>query len=154
MKSILIGFDAFSQDVMISQLDLLLSHANRFYNRQFLTRKKNNTDVLAQLDAFLDEYFDGGEAYSKGLPAVGRLAKHLSVSPSYLNDLITSLTGTSSRDYIQRAVIQKAKLSLSLTTKSVSEIGYELGFQHSQSFNKFFKKHTQMSPGEYRNSLN
>ncbi|WP_162932916.1 AraC family ligand binding domain-containing protein [Roseovarius sp. EL26] len=88
--------DVFSQDVMISQLDLLLSHVNRFYNRQFLTRKKNNTDVLSQLDAFFDNYFDGGEAYSKGLPAVGRLAEHLSVSPSYLNDLITSLTGASS----------------------------------------------------------
>ncbi|UWQ89572.1 helix-turn-helix transcriptional regulator [Rhodobacteraceae bacterium M382] len=146
--------DTFSQDVMISQLDLLLSHVNRFYNRQFLTRTKSNADVLSQLDAFLDEYFDGGKAYSEGFPAVSRLAKNLSVSPSYLNDMLTSLTGSSARDYIQRSVVQKAKLSLSLTTKSVSEIGYELGFQHSQSFNKFFKKQTNLSPGEYRKSIN
>ncbi len=145
--------DAFSQDVMVSQLDLMLSHINRFYNRQFLTRKKNNVDVLSKLDTFLDEYFDDGRAFSEGLPAVGDLAKHLSVSSSYLNDLISSLAGCHVRDYVQRIVIQKAKLNLSLTEKSISEIGYALGFQHSQSFNKFFKKHTNMSPGEYRKSL-
>lgn len=145
--------DAFSQDVMISQLDLLLSHVNRFYNRQFLTRKKSDAGVLSKLDAFLEDYFDSGTAYSEGFPAVGQLANYLSVSPSYLNDMLTSLTGSSARDYIQRAVVQKAKLSLSLTTKSVSEIGYDLGFQHSQSFNKFFKKQTNLSPGEYRISI-
>ncbi|MGR3679186.1 MAG: helix-turn-helix domain-containing protein [Paracoccaceae bacterium] len=146
--------DAFSQDVMISQLDLLLSHVNRFFNRQFLTRKKGNADILSKLDAFLEDYFGGGHAYSEGFPVVGQLAKYLLVSPSYLNDMLTSLTGSSARDYIQRMTLTKAKLSLSLTTKSVSEIGYELGFQHSQSFNKFFKKHTNLSPGEYRRSMN
>lgn len=145
--------DAFSQDVMVSQLDLLLSHINRFYNRQFLTRQKDNTDVLSNLDVFLEGYFDSGAAYSEGFPTVGRLANYLSVSPSYLNDMLTSLTGSSTRDYIQRTVIQKAKLSLSLTSKPVSEIGFELGFQHSQSFNKFFKKHANVSPGEYRKSI-
>ncbi|WP_157946826.1 hypothetical protein [Thalassobius sp. I31.1] len=76
--------DAFSQDVMISQLDLLLSHVNRFYNRQFLTRKKSNADQLAQLDAVLEDYFDSGKAYSEGYPAVGQLAKHLSGLVPYL----------------------------------------------------------------------
>lgn len=146
--------DAFSQDVMISQLELLLSHVNRFYNRQFLTRRKSNADIQSKLDLFLEDYLDNGKAYADGFPSVGLLANHLSISPGYLNDMLTSLTGTSARDYIQRAAVQKAKLSLSLTTKSVSEIGYTLGFQHSQSFNKFFKKHTNLSPGEYRRSLN
>ncbi|KZK93623.1 HTH-type transcriptional activator RhaS [Pseudovibrio sp. Ad46] len=145
--------DAFSQDVMISQLDLLLSHVNRFYNRQFLTRKKSNANILSKLDAFLEDYFDSGRAYSDGFPSVVQLAKYLSVSTSYLNDMLTSLTGSSARDYIQRLVVRKAKLSLSLTVKSVSEIGYALGFQHSQSFSKFFKKHTNLSPSEYRKSV-
>jgi len=146
--------DAFSRDVMISQLDLLLSHVNRFYNRQFFTRSKSNADTQSKLDTFLENYFDSGKAYADGFPSVGLLANYLSISPSYLNDMLTSLTGTSARDYIHRAAVQKAKLSLTLTTKSVSEIGYTLGFQHSQSFNRFFKKHTNLSPGEYRRSLN
>lgn len=148
-----IRIDSFSQEVMVLQIDLLLSFVNRFYHRQFLTRKKHNSDTLSKLDTYLDNYFDGGQAFNKGLPSVALLAEYLSVSPCYLNDLISSLTGSSTRDYIQRSIIEKAKLNLSLTNKSISEIGYKLGFQHSQSFNKFFKKHTSVSPGEYRKSL-
>lgn len=146
--------DTFSQDVMISQLDLLLNHINRYYHRQFLTRKKNSSDVLLALDAFLDGYFDSGKAFSGGVPSVAQLSEQLSISPSYLNDLVFSLADCLTRDYISRIMIQKAKTSLSLTRKSVSEIGYALGFQHSQSFNKFFKKHTSISPGEFRKRLN
>lgn len=149
-----VRIDAFSQDVMVLQLDLLLNYVDRFYNRQFLTRKTNNRDILIRLDSFLDQYFDGGEAYAKGLPTIKNISAQLSVSASYLNTLLLSLAGSSTRDYIQHTVIKKAKLSLSLTTKPISRIGYELGFQHSQSFNKFFKKHTHISPGEFRKTIN
>ncbi|BFM51280.1 helix-turn-helix domain-containing protein [Marinomonas sp. THO17] len=146
--------DSLTQDVIIASLDLLLTYVDRYYKRQFVTRKTPGYDILSKLDTLLESYIEDGEAYTHGLPSIAVMAEKMGVSSNYLNDLVKSLSGKSFGNYIDLAVLQRAKLKLSLSNKSISTIAYELGFQHSQSFNRFFKKHEQKSPGEYRKSLN
>ena len=145
--------DDFSQDVMVSQIDLLLSYANRFYKRQFLTRKAASTDVLAKLEDILDNYFKNELPLRKGIPTVAWLAEQLHLSPNYLSDMLRTLTGRSAQQHIHDRLIEQAKEKLSTTDLSVSEIAYELGFEHSQSFSKLFKTKTQLSPLEFRKSF-
>ncbi len=146
--------DDFSQDVVISQIELLLNYANRFYKRQFITRKAISNDLLQKLEETLDEYFDNEQSLSKGIPTVGYLSEILNMSPSYLSDMLRSLTGLNAQQHIHNKLIEKAKEKLSITSLSVSEIAYELGFEHPQSFSKLFKTKTNLSPLEFRRSFN
>ncbi|MFB5946440.1 helix-turn-helix domain-containing protein [Albibacterium profundi] len=148
------SIDEFSQDVLIAQLELLVSYANRFYKRQFVTRKKVNNDILAKTEALIDTYFSQTLSLEKGILSVHYLAEQLHLTPGYLSDMLRSLTGLNARQYIHLKLIDKAKERLSTTTLSVSEIAYELGFEHSQSFNKLFKKKTNKSPLEFRAEYN
>lgn len=146
------NIDDYSQDVIVSHIELLLNYANRFYHRQFITRKAINHDVLAKLDEYLNQFYSINEA--KGLPQVQIICQELNLSQNYLSDLLKSITGLNTQQYLQQFVIDKAKNLLSTTTLSVSEIAYELGFEYTQSFSKLFKKITQQTPIAYRNSLN
>jgi AraC family transcriptional regulator, transcriptional activator of pobA len=146
--------DDFSQDVVISQLELLLNYANRFYKRQFITRKAVNNDLLQKLEDLVDDYFNKETSLSEGVPTVQYLAEHLNVSPSYLSDLLRSLIGQNAQQYIHGKLIEKAKEILSTTSLTVSEIAYALGFGHSQSFSKLFKAKTNLSPLAFRRSFN
>lgn len=146
--------DDFSQEVMISQIELLLSYANRFYKRQFLTRKAASSDVLQKLEDILDAYFKDELALNRGIPTVAYLAEQLNLSPNYLSDMLRSLTGQSAQQHIHDRLIEKAKEKLSTTNLSVSEVAYALGFEHSQSFSKLFKTKTHLSPVEFRKSFN
>lgn len=145
--------DDFSQEVMISQIELLLSYANRFYKRQFLTRKVVSTDVLQKLEGILDVYFDEEVSLNKGIPTVAYLAEKLNFSPNYLSDMLRSLTGQSAQQHIHEKLIEKAKEKLSTTSLSVSEVAFALGFEHPQSFSKLFKTKTKLSPLEFRASF-
>lgn len=146
--------DDFSQDVIISQVELLLNYANRFYKRQFITRKAVNNDVLQRLEEITDNYFNGETSLGQGLPTVQYLAEQLHLSPSYLSDMLRSLTGQNAQQHIHHMLIEKAKEKLSTTELTVSEIAYELGFEHPQSFSKLFKTKTKLSPSEFRQSFN
>jgi AraC family transcriptional activator of pobA len=148
-----LSIDNFSQDIMISQIEQLLNYSNRFYNRQFITRKAVNHDLLTKLEQLLVNHFDKEQALFKGLPSVQELADQLGVSPRYLSDMLRSLTGRNTQQYIQDKVIEKAKEILSTTQLSVAEIAYQLGFEHPQSFNKLFKRKTQVSPLAFRQSF-
>ncbi|WP_231565548.1 helix-turn-helix domain-containing protein [Psychroserpens sp. Hel_I_66] len=148
------NIDHFSQRVILSQLELLLNYADRFYNRQFITRKITNHSILNQLEDLLNDYFNLNSLIESGLPTVSNIAKELNVSPNYLSGLLKSLTGQSTQQHIHEKLIAKAKEKLSVTNLSVSEIAYELGFEHSQSFSNLFKKKTNLSPLEYRKSFN
>lgn len=143
--------DAFSQDVLVSQIELLLNYSNRFYNRQFLTRKAIHHDLISQMDTYLAGRFADQQG---GLPTVPEVAKHLQVSPRYLTDMLRSLTGQSAQQHIHDRLIEKAKETLSTTRLTVAEIAYQLGFEHPQSFNKLFKRHTNLSPNVFRKSFN
>jgi AraC-like DNA-binding protein len=148
------NIDKFSQGVMIAQLELLLTYAERYYNRQFITRKITNHHILNRLETILTEYFKGDKLVKKGLPTVQYLAEELNISPNYLSGLLKVLTGQSTQQHIHDKLIEKAKEKLSTTDLTVSEIAYQLGFEHSQSFSKLFKSKTHLSPLEFRHSFN
>ncbi|MFD1145055.1 helix-turn-helix domain-containing protein [Larkinella insperata] len=146
--------DKFSQDVIIAQLEVLLTYAQRFYERQFITRKITSHKVLDRLEEVLTDYFNNEDLVSKGLPTVRYMADALHMSTKYLSSLLKQLTGQTTQQLIHEKLIEKAKEKLSTTDLSVSEIAYELGFEHSQSFNKLFKAKTRQSPLEFRQSFN
>lgn len=146
--------DDFSQDVIISQIELLLNYSNRFYKRQFITRRAVNNNLLQKLEGILDDHFKDEELLKNGIPAVHALAEELHMSPGYLSDMLRSLTGQNTQQHIHNKLIEKAKEKLSTTSLSVSEIAYSLGFEHSQSFSKFFKAKTKVSPVAFRSSFN
>ncbi|MBS1605855.1 MAG: helix-turn-helix transcriptional regulator [Bacteroidetes bacterium] len=148
------NIDQFSQNILISHLDTLLNYAERFYHRQFLTRKIANHQVLDRLEAILEEYFTAEDLIKKGLPSVQEIATRLNISPNYLSGLLKVLTGQTTQQHIHEKLIEKAKEKLSTTDATVSEIAYELGFEHPQSFSKFFKTKTNQSPLEFRQSFN
>lgn len=148
------NIDKFTQSVMIAQLELLLTYSDRFYHRQFLTRKISNHTILNRLEKMLSLYFEDGEMHKKGLPSVQYIAEELNMSPNYLSGLLKVLTGQSTQQHIHNKLIELAKEKLSITNLSVSEIAYQLGFEHPQSFNKLFKRYTEMSPNSFRKSFN
>lgn len=146
--------DDFSQNVVIAQIELLLNYANRFYKRQFITRKAVSSDLLQKLEELLEEYFNSERSVNQGIPTVQYFSVQLHVTPSYLSDMLRSLTGQNTQQHIHQKLIEKAKEKLSTTNLTVSEVAYELGFEHPQSFSKFFKTKTAQSPLEFKQSFN
>ncbi|MEH0154481.1 AraC family transcriptional regulator [Limibacter armeniacum] len=144
------NIDRFSHDLIIAQLELLLIYSDRYYNRQFLTRKKSNHILIDQFEGILNNYINSNMITEKGLPTVQYVSDKLNVTPGYLSRMLKALTGQSTQQHIHDKLIEKAKEKLSTTQASVSEIAYELGFEHSQSFNKLFKIKTNTSPLEFR----
>ncbi|RYE57713.1 MAG: AraC family transcriptional regulator [Sphingobacteriales bacterium] len=151
-KEINARLDHFSQDVIVSNLDLLLSYCNRFYNRQFITRKMASNDLLTNFENSLANYLVAHSHSS--LPTVEKLAAELNVSSSYLSDMLRNVTGQNTQQHIHEKLIEKAKEILTTTNLTVSEIAYQLGFEYPQSFSKLFKSKTKFTPIEYRHSFN
>lgn len=147
------NIDHFSKPIMVSHIETLLNYAERFYHRQFIVREKTNHLILERLEKVLTTYFDDEDLISKGLPTVQWVAQQLHVSPSYLGSLLRVLTGQNTQQHIHQKLIAKAKEKLSTTHLSVSEIAYQLGFIHPQSFSKLFKSKTAVSPLAFRQSF-
>jgi len=148
------NIDKFSEQIIVSQIEVLLNYAERFYHRQFITRKKTNHKILDRLEKLLNDYFNQEDLISKGLPTVDYISDSLNVSPVYLRSLLKALTGQNTQQHIHDKLIEKAKEKLSTTDLSVGEIAFQLGFEHSQSFSKLFKTKTKQSPLEFRQSFN
>lgn len=146
--------DEFSQDVLISQIELLLNCANRFYKRQFITRKAVSHDLLQQVEEVLAACLTGENPVHHGIPTVQYLASCVHFSPNYLSDMLRALIGQNAQQYIHQKLIEKAKEKLATTQLTVSEVAYALGFEHSQSFSKLFKLKTNLSPLAFRRSFN
>ncbi|QNL48754.1 helix-turn-helix transcriptional regulator [Olivibacter sp. SDN3] len=146
--------DDFSQDVIISQIELLLNYSTRFYKRQFITRKTIGNNLLQQFEDILEDYFNSGKTLDNGIPTVQYLAEQLNLSATYLSDMLRSLTGQNTQQYIHNKLIEQAKKILSTSDLSVAEIAYQLGFEHPQSFSRLFKTKTNLSPLEFRQSFN
>ena len=149
-----LNIDQFSQHIIIAQIETLLNYAERYYQRQFITRKISNHKILDQLETMLKNHFNDASIAVKGLPTVQSIAAALHVSPGYLSNLLKVLTGQSTQQHIHDKLIEKAKEKLSTTSLSVSEIAYELGFEHPQSLSKLFRTKTHLSPLEFRESFN
>ncbi|HAS41122.1 MAG TPA: AraC family transcriptional regulator [Microscillaceae bacterium] len=144
------NLDSFSKQIISTHIENLLSYSERFYNRQFITREKTNHQILERLEVLLIDYFNSDDLVLKGLPSVQYVSQALNVSQSYLGSLLRVLTGQNTQQHIHEKLIEKAKEKLSTTNLTVSEIAYELGFEHSQSFSKLFKSKTQLSPIKFR----
>jgi AraC-like DNA-binding protein len=147
------AIDRFSKQIIISQVESLLNYADRFYHRQFITREKANHQVLERVESLLNTYFNSSDLAERGLPTVRHVADQLHLSPKYLSNLLRVVTGQNTQQHIHAKLIAKAKEKLSTTTLTVSEIAYELGFEHLQSFSKLFKTKTSVSPVEFRASF-
>ncbi|RZL68873.1 MAG: AraC family transcriptional regulator [Pedobacter sp.] len=144
--------DKHTQEIILSQMELLLSYSNRFYERQFITRKNNSHQLLAKFEQLLEDYFHQNQ--NNGLLTVQYVAGQMNLSPNYLSDLLRLHTGQNTQQHIHEKLIEKAKEKLSTTNLSVSEIAYALGFEHAQSFSTLFKKKTNISPLAFRQEFN
>jgi len=142
--------DAFSKDIIISQLDTLLKYTNRFYERQFLNRKEIANDLLEQFNKHLTEYFELGDLQEKGIPSIELLADKLNISQRYLSDTLKKETGKTSTEHLQLYLITEAKNMLLQPNKSVAEVAYALGFEYPQYFSRLFKKKEGISPSAYQ----
>ncbi|MEP1855253.1 helix-turn-helix domain-containing protein, partial [Nonlabens ulvanivorans] len=148
------NIDKFSQDIIISHIETLLNYAERFYQRQFITRKITNNKVLNRVEDLLIDYFHNESLSSEGLPSVQFVADSMGISSKYLSSLLKQLTGMTTQQHIHDKLVSKAKEKLSTTELSVSEIAFQLGFEHPQSFSKLFKAKTNQSPIEFRQFFN
>tara|TARA_R110002049_G_scaffold12292_1_gene55157 strand:- start:37 stop:951 length:915 start_codon:yes stop_codon:yes gene_type:complete len=148
------NIDKFSESIIISQMELLLNYAERYYERQFITRKIMNHQILVKLEEKLNSYFNNKEILINGVPTVTQIANDLNLSPNYLSSMLKVISGQSTQQHIQNKLIEKAKEKLSTTDLSVSEIAYEFGFEYPASFSKLFKNKTNISPIEFRKSFN
>lgn len=148
------GIDRHSRNLIVTYIELILGYCMRFYERQFITRTKQNRDVLTRFERFLDEYFESSTAEREGLPTVRYLADKLCLSPNYFGDMLKKETGKTPQEYIQIKVIELAKERITNTEDTVSEIAYSLGFQYPQHFCRLFKKRVGCTPNVYRTQIN
>lgn len=146
--------DDFSHEVIVAQIELLLSYAKRFYKRQFLTRQVISTDLLQQLEELLNQYFDDEKAIDYGMPTVQYLAEKMNYTPNYLSDLLRSQTGLTAQQHIHQRLIERSKDLLSTTNLTINEVAYKLGFEYPQSFSRLFKARTKVSPAHFRATFN
>jgi AraC family transcriptional activator of pobA len=147
------AIDQFSKRIIVAHVEALLHYADRFYHRQFLTREKTNHHLVARLDKLLTDYFDRADLPVSGLPTAQYLADALHLSPVYLRSLLKLLTGQTTQQCIHAKLLEKAKEKLTATNLSVSEVAYQLGFEHVQSFSRLFKAKTSLSPIEFKQSF-
>jgi AraC-like DNA-binding protein len=152
-KEYLLPIDKFSQAVILSNIELLLTYCSRYYERQFVVRAPGTQTLLIKFERLLNAYFEE-PLHDKGLPHVSYFAAALNLSSKYLSDCLKQLTGETTHQHIQNKLIEKAKERLSTTNLSVSEIAFSLGFEHSQSLSKLFKTKTNQTPLEFKSSLN
>lgn len=144
------AIDAHTQEILVAQVQLLLTCCKRYYGRQFALRASVNPDLLARFERAVSDYFDSNRPASEGLLSVQACAKSLGYSADYLSDLLKRETGKSAREHIQYALVERAKTQLLGTASSISEIAYALGFEHPQHFSKLFRSKTGMSPAQFR----
>lgn len=140
--------DDLQNDILVSYISLLLKYCQRFYNRQFLTRKLSNNDILSKFDSFLKEYFTENRHTSSGLPTVSICAEHLRMSVNYFSDLIKKMTGESAGRHIRQFIIRQIKNELA-SGLTVAEAAYKLGFEYPAHLSRMFRKETGITPTQY-----
>lgn len=142
--------DAHTNSLVARSIGMLLDYCMRFYDRQFITRHKANSDILSRFENVLTDYLLSDRPRQLGLPTVSYCADKVFLSPNYFGDLIKKETGKTAQEYIQLKIIDRAKQLLAEGIRSVNEIAEELGFKYSTHFTRLFKKSVGISPTEYR----
>lgn len=144
--------DELQDAIIVGYIELVLNFCQRFYNRQFITRKLENSDILMKFDTLLQDYFDKKMQLTLGIPTVQYCADKLCMSPNYFGDMIKKTTGDTASNYIRQYVIQLVKNEFAAGA-SVVRAAYDLGFEYPQHLSRMFKKHTGLTPSEYCESL-
>lgn len=144
------NLDAYSQDVIVANIELLLNYCKRFYGRQFLTRSAGHKDTVAQFEQWLTQYMNSEQLAQQGIPSVKDCAEQVHLSPNYLSDLLRKETGKTTQEHVHFQLLEQAKNRLLSSSQTVSEIAYQLGFEYPQHFSKFFKNKLGVSPSQYR----
>ncbi len=144
------NIDQHSNDLIVSNIELLMNYCKRFYGRQFITRTGQNKDIIVRFEKFISDYCNSEQIEEKGIPSVKYCAEKMNLSPNYFSDLLKNETGKNTQEHIHCYLLERAKYLLSNSNLSISEIAYNLGFEYSQSFSKLFKKKVGVSPGIYR----
>ena len=145
------NMDRHSQNLIITNLQLLLDYCTRYYDRQFYTRTNLNRDFVTKFESHLITYFNSSKPIENGLPSVTYFGEEMNMSSHYLSDLLKKETGQSAQEHIYYHLIEKAKTELLGTDNSIGEVAYSLGFEYPNHFSKLFKSKTGMSPAQYRN---
>lgn len=148
------NIDRHTKQIVASYIETMLNHCSRFYERQFVTRELSNKSIISRLDDVLKEYFESGRQEREGIPSVQFCASEVCLSPNYFGDLIKRETGTNASDFIQKFIIDRAKILLSEGDRSISEIAYQLGYKYPHHLTRIFKKVTGITPNEYKISCN
>lgn len=148
------GIDKHSRILISSNIELFLNYCQRFYDRQFITRENTNKGLLEKFENLLLAYFNSDLLLKNGIPTVSYCAKELNLSPNYFGDLVKKESGVSALDYIQTAVINRAKDKMLESNKSVSDVAYELGFKYPQHFTRLFKLKVGVPPTQYKRVVN
>lgn len=144
------NIDHYSQELIVSNTELLLNYCKRFYGRQFITRTSQNKDIIVRFEKFISDYFNSENLKNKGIPSVKFCAESMNLSPNYFSDLLKSETGKNTQEHIHYYLLEKAKTLLLNSDLSIGEISYQLGFEYPQSFSKLFKTKIGVTPGIYR----
>jgi len=144
------NIDQHSEKLIVANLELLLKYCSRFYDRQFITRENANHGIIEQFETMLNKYIFGEKLKVEGLPSVAYFADELHLSANYFGDLIKKETGKSALDFIHLQLLESAKEKILDTSKSISEVAYELGFKYPQHFTRLFKQKVGVSPNEFR----
>ena len=147
------SIDKHSKSIIINNIETLLNYGLRFYDRQFVTRENLNKGLLSDFEHLLDNYFESDKPQTIGLPSVAYFAEKLHLSTNYFGDLVKKETGKTALDYVHTKLIDVAKTKIFDTSKTISQVAYELGFQYPQHFSRLFKNETGYTPNDYRNSV-
>lgn len=145
------AIDKYSNELVVTHIQLLLAHCLRYYDRQFVSRAPVNVEYGDQFKRLLTEYYNTDTLRQKGLPHVSYFADQLHMSANYFGDMIKKSLGVSPSQYIQDYVISLAKQQLRISKRSISDIAYDLGFEYPQYFTRLFKKSTGQTPIQFRN---
>ncbi|MCW5515744.1 helix-turn-helix domain-containing protein [Muriicola sp. Z0-33] len=144
------GIDKHSKELVVSNIELFLKYCMRFYDRQFITREKENLGIIQRFEISLNSYIQSGKSRELGTPSVSYFAGEQNLSSNYFGDLVKKETGKSANEHIQDKIIEIAKQKIFDPDKSVSEIAFELGFKYPQHFTRLFKKRVGRSPSDFR----
>lgn len=140
--------DSVHDAIIVGYIEVMLNYCRRFYNRQFMTRKLESSDLLKRFDTLLNEYFDTGKQLTLGLPTVQYCADKLCMSANYFGDLIRKSTGDTASHLIKNHIMRLARNRLT-AGETISQVAYGLGFDYPQHFSRMFKKVLGVTPTEY-----
>jgi len=145
------SIDKHSKKLISYNIELLLSYCERFYDRQFITRERQNLGAMELFERELNAYFNSGKPHESGLPSVTYFAELLHLSPNYFGDLVKRESGKTAQEYIHFKMMNIAKDRILEQVKTITEIADELGFKYPQHFTRLFKKTVGVAPSEFRN---